>query len=275
MFRTAITPAPPLRRPVQRPQRKQQLKSRLKQRLKLSALLVALPSVFRGVIRDVNVLFWCAIRPFKIGAYFRKQSLRKLHLGASGNLLPGWLNTDLSVDRPGLVYLDATRRFPLPSDSIDYVFSEHMIEHIDYEQAQVMLSECIRVLKPGGTLRTSTPNLAISLQLYGEPADPELRAYQRWFAKRFGLSDFADDPNLGVFILNMGFRAWGHQFLYDKTTLSHALLDNGFTDLRFFFPLESDDPELQKIEGHGDLNGTQQWNNIEAFVIEAKKPGSN
>ena len=64
------------------------------------------------------------------------------------------------------MYLDATQTFPLPDCSFDYIFSEHMIEHVTYQNGKRMILECYRVLKPGGLLRISTPDLSFLVDLY-------------------------------------------------------------------------------------------------------------
>src|SRR6266542_841538 len=87
-----------------------------------------------------------------IHEYLRTHSVRKLQLGTGSNVLDGWLNTDIYDDRRNgeVVYLDARKRFPLPDASFDLVYSEHMIEHIPYRDAQRGLRECRRVVRPGG-----------------------------------------------------------------------------------------------------------------------------
>src|SRR5205823_1818504 len=92
-----------------------------------------------------------------IDGYLREHGVRKLHLGAAENVHPGWLNTDLHSYGHGgeLVYLDVRKPFPLPDASFDFVFSEHMLEHLTYEEGQQCLGECLRVLRPGGTIRTA------------------------------------------------------------------------------------------------------------------------
>ena len=67
--------------------------------------------------------------------------VRKLQLGAGGNNVPGWLNTDIDVGS-NQAYVDATKPFPFSDGSINYVFSEHVIEHLTYEQGLGMLKEC-------------------------------------------------------------------------------------------------------------------------------------
>src|SRR4051812_40618920 len=97
--------------------------------------------------------------------YLRENTVHKLQIGCGGNYLEGWFNTDLSPNahRTGL---NATRRFPFADNTFDYILSEHMIEHVPYDMGRVILSECHRVLKPGGTLRIVTPDLKFLIGLY-------------------------------------------------------------------------------------------------------------
>jgi SAM-dependent methyltransferase len=109
--------------------------------------------------------------------------VRKLQLGCGFNKLPGWLNSDLFPPAADVWHLDVTSVFPLPSDTFDFIYSEHMIEHIPYTAGQVMLEECYRVLKPGGTIRVSTPDLNFVVGLYqGEKSDLQ-KAYIKWLRR--------------------------------------------------------------------------------------------
>ena len=78
--------------------------------------------------------------------YFRKNDVAKLHIGCGDNIIDGWLNSDFRPKSHKKLHLDATGAFPLPNESFDYIFSEHMIEHIPYEKANNMLTECCRAL---------------------------------------------------------------------------------------------------------------------------------
>jgi predicted SAM-dependent methyltransferase len=53
----------------------------------------------------------------------------------------------------------------LPDDSVDEIYASHVLEHITY-QANAPLQEWYRVLKPGGRLRVSVPNLPLLCHLY-------------------------------------------------------------------------------------------------------------
>ena len=110
-------------------------------------------------------LYGYMTRHRKIRTYLHNHSLKKLQLGTSNNPISGWLNTDLLPTSREVVYLDATRPFPFDGEVFDYVFSEHVIEHLEHPSAVSMLHECFRVLKPGGRIRISTPDLRVLIGL--------------------------------------------------------------------------------------------------------------
>lgn len=57
-----------------------------------------------------------------------------------------------------VVRMDATKAFPFRSGSFDGIYSGELIEHLF--RPDHLLSECRRVLRPGGVLVLTTPNLA-------------------------------------------------------------------------------------------------------------------
>jgi predicted SAM-dependent methyltransferase len=202
-----------------------------------------------------------------IDGYLRQNSVRKLHLGAAENVQPDWLNTDLhGYGRGGeLVYLDVRKRFPLPDGSFDFVFSEHMLEHLSYEEGQRCLRECLRVLRSGGTIRTATPSLQRLARLYdGSEAGDQ---YVRWAVDTL-------EPEVRTYlpgvVVNNFFRSWGHRFIYDEATLRHALTEAGFVDIVLVRVGESVHPELAGLERH--LAETPEINEYETFVLEARRP---
>jgi malonyl-CoA O-methyltransferase len=77
----------------------------------------------------------------------------KLTLGV--DLAPGMLTFARSASAPGLTWLAAdAESLPLADKSVDLVFSNLMIQWA--ENPQRVLSECRRVLRPGGQLLVST-----------------------------------------------------------------------------------------------------------------------
>jgi predicted SAM-dependent methyltransferase len=229
---------------------------------------VGLAKALRGLIRDTRVLVWVIKRNGKIASYLNVHPVKKLQLGASNNVLDGWLNTDIFPNHDSVVYLDATKHLPFDDNTFDYIVAEHMIEHIEYQMAQVMLGECFRVLKPGGRVRFATPDLSVLLGLYSREKTEAQKNYIDWLVARL----MPEVTQLkSIFVINNAFRAWGHCFLYDQETLYHAFYTSGFREIKFYKPGDSEDPILRNLESHGREISAEDINQFETIVVEALK----
>lgn len=170
-------------------------------------------------------------RPF---AQRRLAGATRLHLGCGDNVIPGWTNVDLRSTRR-VVGLNLTKVLPVESGSIDYIYSEHFIEHIPLPAAQQLLQECRRVLRPGGVLRLSTPDLAKLASEY------LLGRTREW-------ADVQWNPATPCQMVNEGMREWGHQFVYDRHELTEQLLAAGFSSVERAGWRVSVHPELSGLE---------------------------
>lgn len=159
--------------------------------------------------------------------YLGSTRVPALHIGCGANHLAGWLNTEL-CPRGDEIFLDATRAFPLPDHAFDYVYSEHMIEHIPYPDAVRMMRECHRVLRRGGIVRIVTPDLSFLETLLVEPLPPRLQAYVEYAHAERRID--APAPR-GVYVFNHFMRAWGHQFIYNHQVLADLLASAGFAEI--------------------------------------------
>jgi predicted SAM-dependent methyltransferase len=156
-----------------------------------------------------------------------------LEIGAGPSQKPGWLATDLRerVNPNGsyCIGLDATKPFPLPDNRFDFIFCEHIIEHIPFEAGQGMLRECHRVLRPGGVIRIATPSLGFLLRIMSSDRSQLEQDYLKWAVKLFVRS--APAPT-NAFFFNNFVRAWGHTFIYDRETLSLAMRTADFAGIK-------------------------------------------
>jgi predicted SAM-dependent methyltransferase len=201
-----------------------------------------------------------------IQRYFESETQRKLHVGAGKNPVQGWLNTDYDP-LPGVAYLDATKPFPFDSNAFEFVYSEHMIEHIPFAAGQNMLRECFRVLKPNGTLRISTPNLAFLVDLYDHPAERQNAEYIRYSTEKYVRTAPALLPG---FVINNFVRDWGHKFIYDRATLRLAFEKAGFCNIEERSLRQSEHRELCGLEN--DRRMPPGVLALESLIIEGTKP---
>jgi predicted SAM-dependent methyltransferase len=201
-----------------------------------------------------------------VDAYFAAHAIRKLHLGCGDHLLHGWLNTDLQPRVPGVQQLDASKPLPFADDSVDYVFSEHVIEHMPYPQGCSLLAECLRILKPGGVMRIATPDLAFLIGLYQTDKSAIQQAFLDWSKERFlHWAPTAD----ATFVINNAVRDWGHQFIYDDKVLRRALAEAGFGRIARKALMESDVADLCGLES--ETRSPPGLLAAETLVLEAAK----
>ncbi len=204
---------------------------------------------------------------YKLNNYLKNSEIRRLQLGSGDNYMEGWFNTDL-FPKKGFVFLDASKPFNIPDSTFDRIFSEHMIEHISFQEAELQLKECYRILRSGSKIRIATPNLTHFLNLFIDSQDNQ--EYRKWISENWLKKAGINYQNPSVFI-NLVMHSWGHEFIYDFDTLNTLLRDIGFSEIKEFKCYESNDKFFKGIERHGDLIGNREMNNIETLVVEAYK----
>jgi predicted SAM-dependent methyltransferase len=120
--------------------------------------------------------------------------------------------------------LDICQPLPFADGSVDWVYAEHLIEHVSLGAGIGWLAEVRRILAPGGVLRLTTPDLATYVDGY--------RAGDPFFARHRGRMRAAGlgppMPSRRAFMFNQLFYLYGHRWLYDFDELRHALCAAGF-----------------------------------------------
>lgn len=259
--------------------------SRLRNALLRFAITLAAVGLFSLLRFDVAAMAWTKAESFAVSnsqRYYRTPAIiedylknatdRKLHLGAGGFNKPGWLNTDIEP-LDGQAFLDVTQRFPLPDRSFRIVFSEHLIEHVSYEEGLGMLKESFRVLQPGGKVRVTTPDLLKFIGLFEEKRTAERQAYLR---QKWDFHSWPATPDENCFVLNMELREWGHRFVYTPRMLRASMESAGFTQIRQFTAGESDDPTLRRVEARSNPETARavviRMNEFETMSFEGVRP---
>jgi predicted SAM-dependent methyltransferase len=199
--------------------------------------------------------------------YFNSSKIHKLHIGCGKNILSGWLNADLNPEKSlDIIHLDATKPFPFVENTFDYIFSEHMIEHISHQEGLLMLQECFRVLRPNGKIRIATPNLEFLVRMFANNRSDIEQEYLNW-----SNSNFCKIPktNSAAFVINNFMRDWGHTFIYDENTLHLSLENCGFSGIKILSIHNSDQSELKKLENTDRI--PEKFLKLETMVFEATK----
>jgi len=93
----------------------------------------------------------------------------KLHFGCS-KLFPGplkgWENLDIAPTMKEIKKWDVTKGLPYSDNSIDAIYSCHTFEHFTKTEAQFVISECFRVLQPGGQIKIVVPDIDDIVEIY-------------------------------------------------------------------------------------------------------------
>jgi len=213
-----------------------------------------------------------ASKPLSTGAWANiriasRNGKAYLQLGCGGNLLEGWCNTDIKPVE-GAHYLDFSKTFPITADTIDAIFCEHTIEHIDKKTAYAMCAEVFHVLKKGGAFRIVTPSLENMAALVQSPASSTARHYLQWWRHR------NNDPWATIAdTVNSMFYDHGHRHIYTRDELCGMLKNIGFVNLKLLKAGEHAHAAFKGIDSHGKVIG-EDINRIEAFALEAEKPSN-
>ncbi len=100
---------------------------------------------------------------------------------------------------------------PFNGNSVDFIYSEHVLEHLTFEEGEKVFREFYRCLKVGGVLRIAMPDLDYVMQKYH--ADWKNQDWLSWpeyeFIKTRGQ------------MINISFRWWGHKYLYNEEDLGN------------------------------------------------------
>jgi predicted SAM-dependent methyltransferase len=155
------------------------------------------------------------------------------HSAGLGTDLVG-LHTPTMTTEPGLLYradgasyftqLDISEKLPFGDGCVEWVYAEHLIEHVPPLVAIGWLTEVRRILTPGGLLRITTPDLSKYAQGYVSGDSFFTKQRRRLHIMRFG----PPMPERRAFMLNQIFYLYGHRWLYDLDELRYALARAGF-----------------------------------------------
>jgi len=103
----------------------------------------------------------------------------KLNIGCGYNRLEGWLNLDASQDSAADRIMPA-HDLAFPDASVSEIKAQQLVEHLGFFRTRFFLSECWRVLVPGGALILETPHIEKTFGIFLAGDRPAKEAALGW-----------------------------------------------------------------------------------------------
>lgn len=198
-----------------------------------------------------------------------RDGLVKVNLGCGLRVAKGWLNIDGSLNamfaswpnwlhkilyrlsgsqqyysieqycdvlkKHRFLYHDLALGLPLRENSVDFIYSSHLLEHLFKDDAANLLKECVQALKPGGMIRISIPDLAYAVSLYDLGKKTEM------------LEDY-------FFVAGKGSYLARHKYMYDFELIKVALEQAGFSDVTRWEYQQGKTPDLALLDVYPDVS---------------------
>jgi SAM-dependent methyltransferase len=162
---------------------------------------------------------------------------------------------------------DLCKGFPQHEDnSVALIYVGQTIEHLNpIHQMPNFLRECYRMLKPGGIIRLTTPDIDILIQAYLNNKMSQFADEQPYFYE-------SADPGTQLSFIMFGATGqnctWshyeGHMFLFSKKSMTTALEATGFKEIEFYSAAgKSKNPVMQDEVVDAGMT--------HSFIVEAVK----
>lgn len=150
--------------------------------------------------------------------------IKKINFGCGSDIKEGFVNVDMN--RNADIYLDVRNKLNIETQTIEYIYSSHFLEHLEHWELVAHLKECYRILKKGGAIRIGIP---IFEKLFGDYYTHNDERYERMREK---LSDkFAIPKNLicRMDLINNAVYEHGlHKTCIDYEKMQNILIFVGF-----------------------------------------------
>ncbi len=194
-----------------------------------------------------------------------------LNLGSGPHAVDGWTNLDRSPAmrlsrqpllrwmalRSGLAdeanlpawspevrSCDLRRPLPFEDQTVDAIYSSHLLEHLYLREAERLLGECRRVLRPGAILRLALPDFTdIAGRVVDEPDDAEV-------ARRANhdLHAHPTDRPHGLGRVRHALSGAYHRWQPTAAFVTELMRGAGFTEMTERSFQQGDLPDLARVE---------------------------
>lgn len=99
---------------------------------------------------------------------------KKLNLGCGEDYRENWINLDFNRKMKADVYADIEKKLPFKGNTFDYVYTEHVLEHV--RNLVQLMKELKRVCKNGAIIEIRVPH-ASSMLAFQDPTHVRFFTY--------------------------------------------------------------------------------------------------
>ncbi len=185
----------------------------------------------------------------------------KILRSLSGVLLSGERKDKFAAIPENIFVTDISKGIPYHSESVDAVYSSHLLEHLDRHVSRVFVKEVYRVLKPNGIARTVVPDFEFLCENYLRSIKknhdaPDKHEYYiseiieqcvRKESYGTGKQNYVRRKIENILLGDARKRGETHQWMYDRITLSELMLSSGFRSTKQCTYKESKIPRWSDI----------------------------
>ncbi len=196
-------------------------------------------------------------------------AIDRMHIGCGNVILEGWLNVLYerrqeygrlkSMGKGWFLNYDLLGPWPVKDNSLTFVASSHMIEHLDLNDGLMLVKQAYQALKNGGVIRLSCPDMEIYARHYLARDEDFFNhpLIREWCTFK------AAETHGQIFMAKAYDSGGAHKWFYDYESLKNILERAGFVQVKKVGRLEGATPDLALLEPAG--------RELETVYVEAVK----
>ena len=187
--------------------------------------------------------------------YDGSPTVRLKNVPLLGQLLKPWLYADFPRN---VRFGDIIKGLPETDGSCDGMYSCHVLEHLSFEDGKKALANTYKLLKVGGVFRIVVPDLAFEARQYIQKLEAGDAGAGNFFMHD-SLMGRPNRPKTLKHILSDIWGSWYHLWMWDSASLTQALRQAGFSQVRLCAMGDAANPVFAEVEQ------AKMWVNVVAL----------
>lgn len=217
---------------------------------------------------------------------------RYVQYGAGNQAVPGWINFDASptlriqkipligrllrsklncIFDDNVLYGDIVKGLPIKPESVDGLFCSHILEHLSHADFSLALDNSFKYLRKGGVFRIIVPDLEYYINRYKASLTSHSHDQRESAAIEFCKGTcFGMEGSRSTLTqrLNDAFANSGHRWMWDFFSLTKALSDHGFINIKKFYSGDCPDEMFLRPERPHQFGDSE----VSVLALECTKP---